>query len=97
MAQSISKGDLQKAIAAQANIKQAQATAALNAVLDVISSTLAGGPGSKVIITNFGSFETKKREARTGVNPQNPEKKIKIPARNVVTFKPGKNLKETVN
>ncbi|MFZ5950970.1 MAG: HU family DNA-binding protein, partial [Candidatus Rifleibacteriota bacterium] len=44
----------------------------------------------------FGSFATVKREARKGVNPQT-KKAIKIPAKKVAKFMPGKELKELVN
>ena len=44
----------------------------------------------------FGTFKVVKRAARTGVNPQNPTQKIKIPARKAPVFRPGKGLKEAV-
>ena len=45
----------------------------------------------------FGSFEVKKREARTGRNPKNPSEEIQIPASKVPTFKAGKALKDAVS
>jgi DNA-binding protein HU-beta len=50
----------------------------------------------EVRIQGFGTFKKSKRKARTGVNPQNPSQKIKIPAMNVVTFKAGSEFKATV-
>ena len=50
----------------------------------------------EVRITGFGTFKKSKRAARTGVNPQNPKEKIKIPAMNVVTFKAGSEFKALV-
>lgn len=45
----------------------------------------------------FGTFEVRARKARTGHNPQDPKKKIQIPACSVPAFKAGKKLKEAVN
>ena len=50
----------------------------------------------EVRLTGFGTFKTSKRKAREGVNPQDPSKKIKIPAMNVVTFKAGSEFKAAV-
>ena len=43
-------------------------------------------------IRDFGVFQVKTRKARVGRNPKN-KKPYPIPAHNVVTFKPGKDLK----
>ena len=50
----------------------------------------------EVRLTGFGTFKKSKRKAREGVNPQDPSKKIKIPAMNVVTFKAGSEFKGAV-
>ena len=50
----------------------------------------------EVRIQGFGTFKKSKRAARTGVNPQKPSEKIKIPAMNVVTFKAGSEFKALV-
>ena len=50
----------------------------------------------EVRLTGFGTFKKSKRKAREGVNPQDPSKKIKIPAMNVVTFKAGSDFKAAV-
>lgn len=49
----------------------------------------------KVQLTGFGTFEVRKRKARTGVKPGTTEK-IKIAASKYPAFKPGKTLKEQV-
>jgi DNA-binding protein HU-beta len=49
-----------------------------------------------VQLIGFGSFNLKKRKARTGRNPQTG-KKIKIKASKTVAFKPGKGFKELLN
>ena len=90
----MNKGDLISKIAEDAKINKAQATDALNSVLGSISGALKGG--DKVTLIGFGTFSVSRREARTGRNPQTG-KAIKIAAKNVVKFKPGKDLSESVN
>lgn len=60
----------------------------------VIASTLK--KGGKVQITGFGNFETRKRAARQGRNPQTG-KTINIKASTVPAFRAGKALKDLVN
>ena len=57
---------------------------------------LNGKKKDKVQLIGFGTFETAKRAARTGKNPQTG-KEIKIPASVAPKFKPGKALKDLVN
>lgn len=51
--------------------------------------------GKKVTLVGFGTFEPRKRAARTGRNPQNGQP-LKIPAKTVPAFSPGKKFKEMV-
>lgn len=90
----MNKGDLINKIAADANLTKAQAGDALNAVVEGITDTLKSG--DKVTLVGFGTFSISKREARSGRNPQTG-KTIKIAAKNVVRFKPGKELADNVN
>lgn len=90
----MNKGDLISKIAEHAKLSKAQAGEALNAVLNSIGGALKGG--DKVTLIGFGTFSVAKREARTGRNPQTG-KAIKIPAKKVVKFKPGKDLSDSVN
>ena len=50
----------------------------------------------KVKIPNFGSFILRNKKSRIGRNPKTLEKKI-ITERNVISFKPSKNLKNYIN
>lgn len=52
--------------------------------------------GKKVTIPGFGTFKTVPRKARMGVNPKTGQK-MQIPAKNYVTFKAGKTLKDRVS
>ena len=66
----------------------------LDAFIDVITEALKNG--EKVQLVGFGTFETKTRAARKGINPQTKEE-IKIPASTVPGFKAGKALKDAIN
>ncbi len=90
----MNKGELIDAVASAANLSKADATAALEAVLDTITNTLKGG--ESVSLVGFGTFTVKHREAREGRNPQTNQP-LQIPARNVPGFKAGKGLKDAVN
>ncbi len=52
--------------------------------------------GGRVSLVGFGSWSVSKRAARDGRNPQTG-KAIRIAAKNVVKFKPGAELKNSVN
>ena len=52
--------------------------------------------GHDVCLTGIGSFKVKKRSARKGINPAT-KKKINIPARNVIVFKPSKAFSDRLN
>lgn len=90
----MNKGDLINKVAESAGISKAQATDALNAVLDGVTEALKDG--DKVTLIGFGTFSVSRREARSGRNPQTGET-IQIAAKNVVKFKPGKEISDAVN
>ena len=73
--------------------KKKDVKAMVDALLAKVEEALANG--SKVQLTGFGTFEVRKRKARTGVKPGTKEK-IKIPATQYPAFKPGKALKDKV-
>ena len=66
---------------------------AVDTVFDTIMQTLA--KGEEVNIAGFGAFVTKKRAARTGVNPRTGEK-IQIAETVTPKFRAGKALKTAV-
>ena len=90
----MNKAELVAAIAEKANFTKKDAEAALNAVTASIEEALI--KGEKVQLIGFGTFETRKRAARTGRNPQTG-KELKIAASTVPAFKAGKALKDKVN
>lgn len=89
----VTKADLVDQVAAATGLKKKDVKAAADALLEKVEEALAGG--NKVQLTGFGTFEVRKRKARTGVKPGTKEK-IKIPATQYPAFKPGKALKEKV-
>ncbi len=90
----MNKGDLINKVAEESNITKAQATTAVNAMFSAIGSALKGK--DKATIIGFGTFSVTRREARSGRNPRTGQT-ITIAAKNVVKFKPGKDLVDSVN
>ena len=76
---------------------KAEASRAYDAVIGALSGRMSkGGASDRVIrLPELGTFQMKTRKARTGRNPQTG-KSIKIPAKKVVTFRRGKNLKKSL-
>ncbi len=90
----MNKTELVAAIAAKAEISKKDADKALAAVISTLTEALV--KGDKVQLVGFGTFETKNRAARTGLNPRTKET-IKIAASKTPSFKAGKALKDAVN
>lgn len=90
----MNKTELIAAMAEKAGISKKDAEKALTAFTNVVANVLVGG--DKVAITGFGTFEVKKRAARTGRNPKTGET-ITISASKSPKFKAGKALKDAVN
>ncbi|MDU1176358.1 MAG: HU family DNA-binding protein [Peptoniphilus harei] len=91
----MNKAELVTQISHKTGLKREDSKKALEAFLETVQESLVNQ--EKVQLVGFGSFDTKFVKERTGVNPQNPEEIINIPARYKVSFKPSKTLKETVN
>ena len=90
----MNKGELIDAVAGAAGLSRADATKAVDGVLDAITGTLSNG--GSVSLVGFGTFSVKARAARMGRNPRTGEA-IQIRASNVPGFKAGKGLKDAVN
>jgi len=88
----MTKQDLVDKVAEMGMTKK-QATIAVNAVFDAIKDSLVAG--DKVSLVGFGNFSVKERAAREGRNPRTG-KPLKIPAKKMPVFKPGKALKDSV-
>ena len=90
----MNKNELISAMATNTGLSKKDVESVLNSFVNVVSDELA--KKEKVQLVGFGTFETRSRNAREGVNPQTKEK-ISIPASTVPAFKPGKGLKDKVN
>ena len=90
----MNKAELVAAMAKASGLSQKDSEKALKAFTDTVSKELK--KKGKVQLIGFGTFETAKRAARTGRNPQTG-KDITIPAATVPKFKAGKALKDLVN
>jgi DNA-binding protein HU-beta len=89
----MNKGDLINEVAKIVSTKK-EAQAAVDCILSTITNALK--KKNAVTLVGFGTFKVDKRKARTGRNPQTGEA-IKIKAKNVPKFIPGKALKDTVS
>lgn len=89
----MNKAELINAVAASADVSKKDAEAVVSAMLETITGALK--EGDKVQLVGFGSFEVKKRAARTGRNPKTKEA-IEIPASRAPVFKPSKALKDSL-
>jgi len=90
----MTKAGLVEKMAKDAGISKVAAAAALNSFMEGIGKALKKKEG-KVTLVGFGTFAKVRRKARKGRNPQTGDP-IKIKACNVVKFKPGKKLKESI-
>lgn len=89
----MNKAELIDAVADAAEISKAAAGKALDGAITAITKALK--KGDKVSLVGFGTFEVRKRAARTGRNPQTGAT-LKIKATKVPAFKAGKALKDAV-
>lgn len=86
----MNKAQLVEALAERTGGTRREATAALDALIEIIGKTLK--KGDKVAVVDFGTFAVRKRAARQGRNPKTGAA-IKISAARVPVFKAGKALK----
>jgi nucleoid DNA-binding protein len=74
-------------------ITKAEAADIVDAIFQTVKATLADG--RSVRITNFGTFEVVRRQARRGVSPASG-KRIVIPPKRGLSFRPARHLREAV-
>ncbi len=89
----MTKAELIGVMAKDADISKAAAAKALDSYVKTVTTELK--KNGKLGLVGFGTFSVVKRKARTGRNPQTGDK-IKIKAKKVVKFKPGKGLTDKV-
>lgn len=88
------KQELVEFVAAKAGLTKADAQRALDAMLEGITTGLK--KDGKVALVGFGTFSSKERAAREGINPLTKQP-LKIPAKTVASFKAGSKLKDALN
>ena len=90
----MTKRDLVVKISKETNLIQNDIAFVIQKTLDYISEELTAG--NTIELRNFGVFEIKVRKSRKGRNPNKPQNEVVIPARAVVKFRAGKELKREV-
>jgi nucleoid DNA-binding protein len=89
----VTKADIVDSVANEHELSKRQAGEIVDLILDEITAALK--QGDKVQLIPFGSFVVRDRKARVGRNPQTGAV-LKIAARKVPAFAPGKGLKDAV-
>ena len=89
----MNKAELISRIAREAKISKVQAHRAIQSITSEITGALR--KGQRLTLVGFGTFAVSRRKARIGRNPQTG-KPIKIAARRVPRFIPGRALKDAV-
>ena len=90
----MTKEMISEALQAKTNLDRGQAKDAVEIFLSCIKDALINGERASLV--GFGTFYTKTRLARNGLNPKTGEP-INIPEKRVVVFKPGKEFRGRVN
>lgn len=90
----MTKTELVKAIAAKAELTNAQSAKALDAFIEAVTEALKAG--EKLSLVGFGTFELKDIPAKEGINPATGAK-IQIEASKKPVLKFGKAYKDSFN
>lgn len=85
------KADLVKKLASQLYMKDKDALFVVDSLIESMKEII--NTEGRLEIRDFGVFQVKERKPRIGRNPKN-KKSYPIPSHKVVTFKPGKDLKD---
>ena len=89
----MTKKEIVKKISEDIGLTQLKTKDIVQRTLDAIIQTLVSE--GRIELRNFGVFEVKRRKARKARNPRTGQK-VDVPPKNVVTFKPGKEMEEKV-
>jgi integration host factor subunit beta len=89
----VTKKEIVKKISEEIGLTQLKTKDIVQRTLDEIIRTLV--QEGRIELRNFGVFEVKRRAPRKARNPRTGDK-VSVPAKNVVTFKPGKEMEELV-
>jgi len=89
----MTKKEMAKAIADEMGLTPRQVREVVQRVFDGITETLLND--GRIELRNFGVFEVRRRKPRIARNPRTGEK-VSVPAKLVVTFKPGLEMEKLV-
>jgi integration host factor subunit beta len=89
----VTKKEIVKTISDEIGLTQLKTKEIVQKTFDAIVETLV--EDGRIELRNFGVFEVKKRAARKARNPRTGDR-VDVPAKYVVTFKPGKEMEERV-
>jgi len=90
----VTKNDLVSEIARELNLRQVDVKKVVQRTFDGIIDILARD--GKIELRNFGVFKVRGRKARKARNPLT-KVVFDVPAKRVVTFRPGKVMKERIH
>ena len=90
----MTKAELIDAVTEKLDMRKKDVAPVVDAVFAEIQNALSRD--EKCTFVGFGAFEVRERAAREGRNPRDPSKIVKIPAKKVPVFRPGRELKEKV-
>lgn len=90
----MNKSELIDSMAGKSGLSKAEAAKALDALIESVTEGLSNG--DRIALIGFGSWSVEQRSARTGRNPRTGDE-IQIPAKNVIKFKAGAGLSNSVN
>jgi len=90
----MTKRELAVRIAGETELPQQAVKEVIQKTLDYIIESLAAG--ESIELRNFGVFKVRTRKARLGRNPNKPEQEVRIPAKRVPDFKPGRIMRAKV-
>jgi DNA-binding protein HU-beta len=88
----MNKAELINKIQEETKVSKKQAEDMINSFTNTVIDQLK--KDKKVTIAGFGTFLSRVRYARGGVNPQKPSERITIPEVRVAKFKTGKRLRD---
>jgi nucleoid DNA-binding protein len=89
----VTKKEIVRTISEEIGLTQLKTKEIVQKTFDAIVETLV--EDGRIELRNFGVFEVKQRAARKARNPRTGQR-VDVPAKYVVTFKPGKEMEERV-
>jgi nucleoid DNA-binding protein len=90
----MTKKEMARAIADETGLTQGQVMEVIQRAFDGITETLVSE--GRIELRNFGVFEVRRRKPRRARNPRTGDR-VNVPAKMVVTFKPGKDMEQRVS